>query len=405
MSGNVYNESGATSVEIHMTNNTEADKTTGIKTCQLGLCTDTKRLIYKDNSGNVYRTPPIDSGDICDIPYKLGHYGDSDTSLVFHGDTDRVQVIAGGVTMIDAVESASDVLTINPGNADVDTVINTDSGETLRVDGADSMVYIAQGLHVGAVSGDPGDNNLIVDGTATVSSTTDSTTKDTGAIITEGGIGVEKAVFAGTTISSAGNMFAGAGLHVGATSGDPGDNNLLVDGTVHCSAANYRRYYHIAAQKLNPGAAGASWVNPSANSLGGWQLSNNSHVLIMTSDIHADWDGASDIMVEVRWHIGAAYSAGDDCTMNLVCYYAGIGDTATKTQTVQVITDTTGTQYKVYNAEFTIDYDKSSNVVEVGDHIHFIFSIDTADEIKNVVVEGASLYYNTTHIGIESGDV
>src|SRR3990167_3180570 len=51
--------------------------------------------------------------------------------------------------------------------------------------------------------------NLYLQGVITQSATTDSTTKDTGSIITEGGIGVEKAIFAGTTVN------AGTALTVG----------------------------------------------------------------------------------------------------------------------------------------------------------------------------------------------
>lgn len=51
--------------------------------------------------------------------------------------------------------------------------------------------------------------NLALTGTLTQSLTTDSTSKDTGAIITEGGVGIEKALFVGTTIN------AGTALSVG----------------------------------------------------------------------------------------------------------------------------------------------------------------------------------------------
>lgn len=57
------------------------------------------------------------------------------------------------------------------------------------------------------------------DGTSTtpilVSDTTDSTTKDTGSIITEGGIGVEKAIVTGTSITSGTTLNAGTALTVG----------------------------------------------------------------------------------------------------------------------------------------------------------------------------------------------
>lgn len=48
-------------------------------------------------------------------------------------------------------------------------------------------------------------------GVKTFSDTTDATTKDTGAIVTEGGIGVEKAIVAGTSITATTRLFTGAG--------------------------------------------------------------------------------------------------------------------------------------------------------------------------------------------------
>ena len=47
------------------------------------------------------------------------------------------------------------------------------------------------------------EKDIFVGGKATVANTTDSTSKDTGAIITEGGIGVEKSVYAGGKIVTA----------------------------------------------------------------------------------------------------------------------------------------------------------------------------------------------------------
>lgn len=176
---------------------------------------------------------------------------------------------------------------------------------------------------------------------------------------------------------------------------------------VRSSTATYRRYYHIAPQKLNPGAAGATWVNPNANLTGGWNLTLSTHTLIMEADVHADWDGASDMVVEVRFALNAAGSAGDTVDLKLVPYYNGVGDSATKTQTVaESVTVTDGTQYKVYMATFTLDWDAVSNNIEVGDEITMILNMETdTSEIDNIVITGATFYYNTTHVGVESGDV
>src|SRR3990167_10832484 len=53
--------------------------------------------------------------------------------------------------------------------------------------------------------------NIYLQGVITQSATTDATTKDTGSIITEGGIGVEKAIVTGTSIT------AGTTLQVNST--------------------------------------------------------------------------------------------------------------------------------------------------------------------------------------------
>lgn len=62
---------------------------------------------------------------------------------------------------------------------------------------------------IDALEGGEG-SDLVVD-SLSVTNTTDATTKDTGAIITEGGIGVEKAIFAGTSITATTRFFSGDG--------------------------------------------------------------------------------------------------------------------------------------------------------------------------------------------------
>jgi hypothetical protein len=176
---------------------------------------------------------------------------------------------------------------------------------------------------------------------------------------------------------------------------------------VRHTSANYRRYYHLPLGAFNPGASGASWVAASANTVGGWNLTSATHTLQFGTDIHSDWDGASDIKLEIYMCPGVAGSAGDTIDLKLVAYYAGTGDTATKTQTVEVATTTDGTQYKVYKVTFTLDWDAGGNVIEAGDKIGFILNLETdTSEIDNVIIlqGGNSVYYNTTHLGIESGD-
>jgi hypothetical protein len=179
--------------------------------------------------------------------------------------------------------------------------------------------------------------------------------------------------------------------------------------TFRSSTANYRRYYHLALGSANPGASGASWVPASANTTGGWRLTSASHLLRGQTDVHSDWDGASDLTVSVKFMVNVDNTGGGDTDtvdLLLTAYYKGVGDTATKSQTVEVPT-TIGksAQYKGFSASFTIDYDKASNVVESGDVMALILNLETdTSEVDDIVIVSMEFYYNTTHIGIESGD-
>lgn len=103
---------------------------------------------------------------------------------------------------------------------------------------------------------------LGITGVATVSGTTASTTKDTGSIITEGGLGVEKAIFAGESINAATLLTSGNGA-VGAPAitpvSDP-DTGIYVIGANNLGiAANGAKVLDIGTGGLGvTGAISAS---------------------------------------------------------------------------------------------------------------------------------------------------
>lgn len=192
---------------------------------------------------------------------------------------------------------------------------------------------------------------------------------------------------------------------IGTSTGTTGAK-LTVAGYTRASTATYRRYYHIPMSSVDPGASGATWTAAAATNLAGWQLNAVGETLNFDSDVHADWDGASDLSVEIYWQILTAGSAADTVDLRLIASYMAVGDTAIKTQTVEVATVTDGTQYKMYKTTFTINWDEVSNVVEVGDKMTFLLNLETdTSEIDNILVIGGSITYNTTHVGIENGDI
>ena len=201
--------------------------------------------------------------------------------------------------------------------------------------------------------------------------------------------------------------------------GDGGDvdinlnNDYLYNGTTGfirtSDSSKYRRYYHLPISSFSPGVAGATWTSPSANTVGGWRLNAAGETLEFGTDIHSDWDGASDITAKFSFALNVAGLPADTVDLRLQCFYNGAGDTATKTQVLEVATVAVlGAQFEVYNMSFTINWDEANNVVEVGDHFGFILNLETdTSEIDDVIIlnGGGSCHYNTTHIGIESGDI
>ena len=188
------------------------------------------------------------------------------------------------------------------------------------------------------------------------------------------------------------------------------DNQVVSDTVVRGATTLYRRYYHMAIAAFDPGAAGATWVPPDGNTIGGWQLDADTELLYFGADVHSDWDGTSDLTVEIKFDIRGASSENDTVDLKLVCYYKGTAETATKTQTVEVATNVgdggVKAQWTSFSVDFTIDEDLASHNVDPGDVFHFILNLETdTSEVDDITINSASLYYNTTHIGIESGDV
>jgi len=174
-----------------------------------------------------------------------------------------------------------------------------------------------------------------------------------------------------------------------------------VSGYPRLNSAIMRRYYHLPLQSFDPGASGATWTSPDANTLSGWQLDAASETLEFQTDVHDDWDGASDLTIESVFTVNVDNSGGaptDTVDLKLVCYYKGQGETATKTQTVEVATVIgTCAQWTQFKVEFDIDWDKASNVVQAGDVFSFILNLETdTSEVDNVTINDAAFHYHTT---------
>lgn len=171
----------------------------------------------------------------------------------------------------------------------------------------------------------------------------------------------------------------------------------------------YRRYTQLPLGSANPGGSGATWIDADANTTGGWNLTSSTHKLRGGTDIHSDWDGVSNPKVHVRFAVNVDNSGGadtDTVDLRAVIYYKGVGDTVTKSQTIEgTVVVGKSPRYKTFEATMEADADYAGNVLEVGDHIAFIINLETdTSEVDDIIVAGMRGSYLTTHLGIEDGD-
>lgn len=190
---------------------------------------------------------------------------------------------------------------------------------------------------------------------------------------------------------------------------DGTDRVMTVDesGFARAGAANYRRHYPLQIGALDP-TDGATWVDAGAATLAGFE----GGAVRMTAHVSDDWDAASDLSVQVTFTVDVDNTGGgaeDEAKMILDVYYKGAGEIVTKAQ--QVLVDTVVgacARYTQFNASFVINYDEASNVVEKLDVVSMRLSLDTdigGSDVSPVIINDATFYYNTTHHGIESGDI
>ena len=181
---------------------------------------------------------------------------------------------------------------------------------------------------------------------------------------------------------------------------DWNNQNLTNLGTLTAANSIWYREFDIAAFSVSPGVSGATLTPPSANTIGGYLLDAATELLYTIFHIHGDWDAASDLYVDVQWEVNVDNTGGadtDTVDLKLVCYYKGDGETATKTQTIEIPT-TVGksARYKQFTTTFTIDYDLVDNVIEIDDVLGLILNLETdTSEVDNVIINHFTFYYKS----------
>ena len=169
----------------------------------------------------------------------------------------------------------------------------------------------------------------------------------------------------------------------------------------------YWREFHAPAAKSSPGGSGATLVVVNTSTLV-WLLDATTEFLYFSADVHADWDGASDIVVEVTVALDAAETNGDDIEAEVVCEYAGEHDdmdtnVRTQTRTVNHDIGTDSEQGKKHELIFIIDWDLASHTIVVHDEVECRFRLDAQTTVNSVWFFQADLRYRTSKPERETG--
>ena len=166
----------------------------------------------------------------------------------------------------------------------------------------------------------------------------------------------------------------------------------------------YWHEYNIPANSFAPGASGATWTDPGANTLGGWLLNLNTEFLYFHAHVEADWNGASDLKLEVWFELAAAgTSEGDTVDIKALFKYKGVAEVVQKTQTVEVATVVDdAAQYTMFKAEFTVNWDLTDHVVQAADVFSITLNLETdTSEVDAIYVNFAEFKYQTAYQAVE----
>lgn len=172
----------------------------------------------------------------------------------------------------------------------------------------------------------------------------------------------------------------------------------------NAAAIGYWHEFHLPGVALGPGSSGATFVPPDGNTVGGWMLDASGEKLYSHVHVENDWDAASDLEVQVTWETNADNSGGsapDTVDMKLIATFKGDGETAVKSQTIEVAHVIGAVaQYSQHTTIFAIDYDSGTDPVQAGDAIGFAFNLETdTSEVDNIVVNFVEFRYRTAQPG------
>jgi hypothetical protein len=151
------------------------------------------------------------------------------------------------------------------------------------------------------------------------------------------------------------------------------------------------------------GGGGATAVEPTANTAGGWQLNSAGEDIYFHCSVCNNWDGASDLTFQLQFEVNTDNTGGSDTDtvdIRVRAYMKAPGDTTAKLQTLEnAVVVGKSARYKAFQTSFTLDYDDVTNPVEVGDIITFMINLETdSSEVDDIIVNHGRFSYRVDKI-------
>ena len=177
------------------------------------------------------------------------------------------------------------------------------------------------------------------------------------------------------------------------------DNDGVVTGATLINACGYWHEYELGAASGDPGASGATYVDPGANTMGGWQLDADTEKLDFQFHIEEVWDGNSDIRIEAYWQVNEVAAGDGTVDIRVQLFYAGDHEVGTRTQVIEVAHTVTGNkaQFTRHKTVFIIPWDTGGNVILAGDVFGMVINLETdTSEVDDIIVSYFEVKYQTS---------
>jgi len=162
------------------------------------------------------------------------------------------------------------------------------------------------------------------------------------------------------------------------------------------SSSGYWKEYALYPQAFRITGGAPTPVDANANTLGGYQLNDAGEILAFNTHVDDDWDGESDILIDLYFEINAAGGAPTDTVdFDVAVYMKKPGDTSTRSQSLTA-TKTIGAaaQFTAFESEATLVHDDGANPVNETDTLTIEVNLNTGtSEVDDVILNYVEIKY------------